>query len=130
MKINHHLIDLAVSQANESEYPLFKIGCVIFKKNKVIAKSYNKVIVIDGYYDFRIKRYKDVVSIHAEMGALIKANGDDVKGSNIIVVRINKNKQLRLAKPCKNCWANLKLAGIKNVIYSISNYPYIKTEKI
>ena len=39
------------------------------------------------------------------------------------MIRINKNNELRLSKPCKNCLKYIDYVGVKKVFYSISKYP-------
>lgn len=131
MKIPSRIIDLAVQEAKKSNHYLFKIGCVIFNKNKIISKGFNRKEIIKGFFDSRVETWNDdIVSIHAEIASLIKADGKDLDGSTALVIRITKKNKFALAKPCKNCWAHLKSAGVKTVIYSINKYPYLKMEKI
>lgn len=56
--------------------------------------------------------------------AILKARRE-LKGSSILVVRINKNNKLRLAKPCIDCMKYIEYVGIRKVFYSLSEYPYI-----
>lgn len=133
MKIPSRIVDFAVEEARKSEYYPHHLGAVIFNKHKVISKACNKVVngPILKYLNRKvIKRDDQSLSIHAEMDALIKANYSDLNGASICVVRINKKGEFRLARPCDNCMMHLIAAGIKNIIYSISSYPYLQIERI
>lgn len=120
-------IDVAIEEAIKSNHPQHKVGCVIFDKNKIISKGRN----------YRQKSRKSITkkfisypnSIHAEVSAIINAK-TDLKNMSLLVIRINKKNELRLAKPCSYCLKYINYVGIKKVYYSISNYPYIIKEDI
>ena len=90
-----------------------KHGCVIRKRNKVIAKGHNKILCAYGAFDSNVKNIR---SIHAEMDALSKSDGSELQDSFIYVVRIKpactisniehaediKNITCN-SEPCKNC---------------------------
>jgi len=144
MNIPSMLIDAVVNEARK--VPInelvgnFRLGALIFNRTRIISKGYNRRITIDRVDRFITSEYikwpsdthtsENIISIHAEMMALMKGNGDDICGANIIVVRLNKHDEFRNARPCNNCMAHLKLAGIKTVIYSIAKYPYFIKERI
>ena len=45
--------------------------------------------------------------------------GDSLlRGATAYVVRINKEGELRMARPCEDCWAAMAAAGIRKVVYS------------
>lgn len=99
------------------------MGAVIFDKNRIVSKGHN-------YCERSVKKLHPMYqkypgSIHAEVDSIIKAKRD-VKGLSMLVIRINKKEQFRLAKPCIRCMKYIKYVGIKKVFYSIDNYPYIK----
>jgi tRNA(Arg) A34 adenosine deaminase TadA len=119
-------VDLAVKEANKGDHKQ-RIGAVIFDKSKFISSGHNyKCRSISSHHP-KFRRYS--TSLHAEVITVLNAKSD-LKGSSIIVVRINKQEELRLAKPCDVCMTYLKYVGIKKVFYSISNYPYIEIMKI
>lgn len=57
-------------------------------------------------------------SLHAEMRALLAARG---KVDTLIVARVNRKGELRLAKPCCICEEAIGEAGVNNIIYSVWN---------
>ena len=101
------ICNIAKKQALRSSHT-YKLGAVIFKHGKPIAKGYNKTkrgLSKDyGHWEG---------SLHAEIAALINAR-TDVKGSSILVARSTGG----LARPCNECMAALKEAGIKWVYYT------------
>lgn len=124
--MNNRWTKIAVDEAKKSTFNP-KVGAVIFNKGIFISSGHN-------YGNRSIKKHhpkyrKTKYSIHAEVDAIIKAK-TDLKGKSILVIRINKQDQFRLARPCNYCMEYLKYVGIKRIYYSISSYPYIKIERI
>lgn len=55
--------------------------------------------------------------LHAEISALVKIKHG--KPTKIVVIRINRQGELRLAKPCDICMLAIKQAGIDSIEFSI-----------
>jgi len=121
MNISNHLIKLAINETIKSDHKQM-IGAVIFDKKRILSKGYNTCqrSVKNLHPKFQGFPY----SVHAEVDAIIKAR-TDLKGSSILVIRLNKKNQFQLSKPCKKCLEYLNYVGIKNIFYSIPNFPYI-----
>lgn len=69
------------------------LGAVIVRGGAVLAKAANRS------------------PIHAEVRAIKKAG--DCQGAVLFVVR----RTLSMSRPCPNCMANIKNAGIKKIVY-------------
>lgn len=74
-------------------------------------------------------------TIHAEHSAILSAGKDDLSGSKIFVYRESRKNRYSqptpaLARPCENCMELLRDAGIREVWYTIPDYPFFKKEKI
>lgn len=115
-------LKLAVKEAEKSTFR-FQVGAVIFNKNQFISSGHNCA-------NRSVKNLKPIyrhwpTSVHAEVDAILKAKCD-LKGASIVVVRINKEKQLRLSAPCKHCLMYLKHVGIRKIYYTINQFPYIE----
>jgi deoxycytidylate deaminase len=121
MNVSNKLIKLAIEEANKSNQKQ-KVGCIIFDKKKILSKGYNTSQKSIKKLHPKFQRFP--YSVHAEVDAIIKAR-KDLKGSNILVVRINKNNQLRISKPCSNCMKYIEYVGIRNIFYTIDRYPYV-----
>ena len=110
-------INEALKQAKKSKHK-HKIGAVIFSKKAIISSACN--------YPCRstkkiCKKYiKYVESLHAEVMSIIRARRN-LNNFNILVIRINSQYELKMAKPCKYCMAYIQYVGIKNVYYSDEN---------
>jgi len=121
MNISNTLIKLAVEEAHKSNHKQ-KVGCVIFDKKRILSKGYNTCQKSVRKLHPRFQKFP--FSVHAEVDAIIKAK-KDLKGSSVLVVRINKKDEFRLSKPCNNCMNYIEYVGIKNIFYTIDRFPYI-----
>jgi len=57
---------------------------------------------------------------HAEQRLVRKLD----KGSIVFVVRVYRNGELALARPCKRCQTAMRLRGVRSCYYSISDTEY------
>ena len=114
-KFDLKAISLATKEADKSTCRQ-KHGAVIYKKNKIISKGYNKYKTHPRAPSYRFP------SIHAEVDALLKINNLNISGASLAVVRINKKNHLMNSKPCKKCMNEINKAEIKYVIYSTKEY--------
>lgn len=89
-----------------------KHGAVIFKGQEILGRGYN--------YNFGQIIFHGKYSVHAEVDAILNAGKmkKDIKGSNILVIRISKNGMYMNSKPCKNCTNFILENGICNIYYS------------
>jgi len=120
--MNKRIIDTAILEARKSTYE-HRIGCVIFKKSKIISFGHNYAQKKRKRLNPKYQKWEG--SVHAEVDAIINAK-TNLKGCNLFVVRINRKDEFRLSKPCLECQKYMNHVGIKNVFYSINTYPYIK----
>jgi deoxycytidylate deaminase len=110
---------------NISLYSTFKyrVGAVIVKKN-IISVGFNQQ-KSHPIYSIGIN-----TTVHAEMGALIHAQFDNLSDSVIYVYREDRQGFPAIARPCEKCLQALKEKGVKKMVYSISEYPFYRTERI
>ena len=98
-----NVIKEAVKQSRKTEYN-FKLGAVIFNRHRIISAGYNRV-----YYNG---------SNCAETLAIRKAPPKLLRGTTILVCRVNNSGSFGMAKPCNRCMKLIIKSGIKKVIYS------------
>ena len=115
-KLSHTLIELAIKTASKST-SYYRLGAVIFKGKRIISCGFNRTDINPFVQPIttRMKKF----SIHAEHAAILNAH-TKIVGCSILVVRINKKLELRLAKPCEKCLYLLNYVGIKNIYFSTS----------
>jgi tRNA(Arg) A34 adenosine deaminase TadA len=93
------------------------IAATLDSHNNIVAigkNSFIKTHPLQFKYASKLKN-PDSIYLHAEIAALIKSKK---KIESIIVMRMNGNGIIRLAKPCTICTLALLEAKIKLVYYS------------
>lgn len=111
--LNSTLLKKAKSVAMESEHE-YKLAAIIFDKHKIISYSENKLRYNAKLPEAFRSWYE---SLHAEQSAIIKARRD-VSGMSMLVVRLRKDREFGLAKPCPLCEGFAKFNKIKYVYYT------------
>lgn len=104
-----------------SNHHQHKMGCVLVKKNRVISLAPNKI-------QTHPKSKHSYNMLHAEIGAILKADRTDLEGSTAYIYRERKDGTQGMAKPCISCYKMLKEAGVHKVAYSITDKPYFTEE--
>lgn len=107
--------DRAIELAESAEGRA-KVGCVALSGNDVVAETTNtyKTHPIQAKYAKKMGLPKKV-SLHAELRACILARRPV---TFLVVARVSKHGQLKLAKPCGLCQLAMKEAGVEEVWYS------------
>lgn len=111
------MIHNAIKQAEKSTYK-HQMGACITVGRKVLGVGYNKI----NRYQSKVRTRSWEGSLHAEIAAVLDALRkypvEKIRGATVTVVRINKQGDLKLAMPCKNCYNSLRNLGIKEVRFS------------
>lgn len=91
----------------------FRLGAVLVDRKRIVAAKYNSLKTHPMMGFFYAYPY-----LHAEAATIFSYGIDNCYGSTLYVVRIKRDNSLGLAKPCSSCEKLIKLAGVKQVIYS------------
>jgi len=112
MKISKAL-ELAIEVAKESNMDRYHIGAVLYDSKHVVSACNNLLGV-------KVQGRSNPWSLHAEEAAIIKGNriNIDFENSTMLVVRINKCGDLRLACPCRSCQKLIKSFEIPKIYFS------------
>ncbi|MDD4081819.1 MAG: hypothetical protein PHD05_00395 [Sphaerochaetaceae bacterium] len=110
-------LKIAIEESKKSNHRQ-RCAAVIFKRNKIISKGFNTTQKSIKHFKKKFQRWPG--TIHAEVDAIIKAK-TDLKRCSILVVRINRNGQLRLSKPCQYCQMYLDYIGIRKIYYTTND---------
>jgi len=118
-KKKQRYLDLARNMASNSSYGKIKHGAVLVKGGSIISASFNK----DKFSAFG-ERFRQHgcghATHHAELGCVLGVDRSKTAGSSVFVVRVNRQGEDRLSKPCPMCHDVLKFTGVKKVYYSTS----------
>lgn len=126
MEPRKQIVDLAIQESRLSDYE-YKIGAVIWRKKSVISSGHNYPLRSARHLHPKFQKWPG--SIHAEADAILRAK-TDLTDCNLLVVRTNNHGDFRNSKPCKWCMAFIIHSGIKNIFYSIEEYPFIERIKL
>lgn len=89
-----------------------KMSAVIFKKKHIVIATTNSYKTHPQVLKFSKYPY-----LHAEMAAIFGSS--NISGYNMLVMRVTKDGQIVMAKPCPCCMNLIEYAGIKKVYYTI-----------
>lgn len=114
--ISKFIIEKTIEEAKKSNHT-HKIGACIFHKKAIISLGRNHPFQSVKHLHPRFTKWP--TSIHAEIDSILKARRP-VQGCSMLIIRINKQGRLMLAKPCKHCLSYIVYTGIgfKNIYYT------------
>ena len=114
---DEYFMGIAMLAARRSKDPSTQVGaCIVSKDNIIISTGYNgmpKGCSDDEYPWDRVgdeTKYPYVV--HAELNAVLNANGRDLRGSRIYVALF----------PCNECAKAIIQSGIREIVYLSDKY--------
>jgi cytidine deaminase len=112
------VIELA-KQNNEK----FKLASIITVNGRTVASAFNvsKSHPLQYKYAKKVGR-EEAIYLHAELLCIIRAKG---RGDTLIVARVGKNGEVKLAKPCSICMEAIRHeTDIRVIHYTISDNEY------
>ena len=122
MNWDEYYMSIAWTVSKKSKDPSTQVGCVIVSENnEPISFGYNGFIAgCDEEFMTFEKPYKDMLTIHAEMNALIFAK-QPLKNAKVYCTHIS----------CENCMKHLLQAGVREIIYDKgdTNGGFINTDR-
>lgn len=93
----------------------YRLGAVIVNKKKIEAAKFN---CLKSHP--KLCKYYPYPYLHAEAHAILSLGLDNCCNKTLYVVRVLRNGQLALAKPCNSCLTLIKDVGLKEIYYSTS----------
>lgn len=117
----------AADVAADSNFDKYHVGCIAVLKNKIIASSPNKLKThpLQAEYD-RFREFncrsdpKNMHSLHAEVSCLNILRNQDInyKDLELYIVRLRRDRDYGLARPCAACMNLIINKGIRRIYYS------------
>jgi deoxycytidylate deaminase len=95
----------------------FLIAATLDKRGRIISigeNSLTKTHPLMYHYSTKSKTYNKIY-LHAELSAMVKSYS---YAHSIIVIRINREGEFAMARPCPICMMAIKEAKIKKIWYS------------
>jgi len=96
----------------------------IVRKNRIqkIGINSDKTHPANLKYSYKGKDGTDIrrfIGLHSELSAILKYGKEDCSDCTFINVRIDRNGETAISKPCIGCQDLLRQVGFKKVFYSI-----------
>ena len=114
---DEYFMGVAMLAARRSKDPSTQVGaCIVSKDNIIISTGYNgmpKGCSDDEFpWDREGEQTKYPYVVHAELNAILNANGRDLRGSKIYVALF----------PCNECAKAIIQSGIREIYYLSDKY--------
>ncbi len=117
---DEYFMGIAILAAKRSKDPNTQVGaCIVSEDNIIISTGYNGMPkgCSDDEFPWDRKGENDAATkypyvVHAELNAILNANGRDLHGSRIYVALF----------PCNECAKSIIQSGIKEVLYLSDKY--------
>ena len=114
---DEYFMGIAMLAAKRSKDPNTQVGaCIVSQDNIIISTGYNgmpKGCSDDEFPWDRVgEETKYPYVVHAELNAILNANGRDLRGSKLYVALF----------PCNECAKAIIQAGIKTIVYGSDKY--------
>ncbi len=114
---DEYFMGIAMLAARRSKDPSTQVGaCIVSAENIIISTGYNgmpKGCSDDIFpWDREGEQTKYPYVVHAELNAILNANGRDLRGSRIYVALF----------PCNECAKAIIQSGVKEVLYLSDKY--------
>ena len=89
----------------------------LVKKSKIVHIGIN---LAKSHPITKGHKYQDHqhTGVHAEVNACIKSGKENLNKYKLIVIRINRNNQIKNSKPCLGCQGIINQFGVNEVWYS------------
>ena len=119
---DEYFMGIAMLAARRSKDPSTQVGaCIVSQDNIIISTGYNgmpKGCSDDVFpWDREGEETKYPYVVHAELNAILNANGRDLRGSRIYVALF----------PCNECAKAIIQSGVREVIYLSDKYGHTPT---
>ena len=119
---DEYFMGIAMLAARRSKDPSTQVGaCIVSKDNIIISTGYNGMPQGCSDDEFPWGREGEETKypyvVHAELNAILNANGRDLRGSRIFVALF----------PCNECAKAIIQSGIREVIYLSDKYAHTPT---
>ena len=116
---DEYFMGIAMLAAKRSKDPNTQVGaCIVSEDNIIISTGYNGMPkgCSDDIFPWEREGQQDMTKypyvVHAELNAILNANGRDLRGSRIYVALF----------PCNECAKAIIQSGVKEVLYLSDKY--------
>ncbi len=104
------MIDMGMHWCKYSKHPQHKMSALVYDGPILLAGAANSLKTHP-----KAETYGN--HLHAELALIMSAGVSHLYDSTVIVTRVKKSGALGTSKPCEVCWAALRNARVRYVIY-------------
>jgi deoxycytidylate deaminase len=117
-------LEMARTMAVSSKFDTYKIGATVTLKGRAISTGCNsyKTHPKQKFYNKQRTNFDEEAKhfTHAEIAALNKLKGIDLKDAELYVYRTGTDEKPKMSRPCAACMKAIKDRGIKVIHYTTS----------
>jgi hypothetical protein len=115
MKVLKKLEEIAYAMvpANRKDTQFFHVAA-IFQRNKILSIGQNSFKT----HPLAQKFGHNGNCLHSELACIIRHGMEDCSGLNMAVLRINRQNNLAMSKPCFACSKAIEAVNLGNVYYT------------
>lgn len=104
---------VAMSSIDCPKHDDYRVGAILFKRKYVYQAKRNSFKTHAA-----LRKIYKYPHLHAEAACILAHGLDNCAGLDLLVVRIDKACNLRIAKPCDSCQELIDFVGIRRVYYT------------
>ena len=102
-----------LKEVAKSSFVHYKHGACLLRGGKVYAIGKNR------YFDRRYEQRKNIkFTVHAEIDTIMRCPKHELKGMDILIIRVKPDGSLGDSRPCNTCIDKMRRAGIRRAYYS------------
>ena len=116
-KKEKRILSVAKRVALQGTYGGIKHGAVLTRGGSIINVACNKSNFCSFGTRFR-KSGEGTATLHAELACILNLDRSVTSGASIYVVRVDKNDEFKMSRPCSMCEDALRHVGIRKVNYT------------
>jgi tRNA(Arg) A34 adenosine deaminase TadA len=120
-------LESATAVAQESP-AVFRHGAVLFKGRKILKAGCNEYRAVRWAWPSSFVQEEDgelsqirLNNMHAEVSCMHNVRRENIRGSDILVVRINNQGTLMYSRPCKRCMCAMALKKVRRCYFSVDS---------
>lgn len=118
--MNTRILQVAHNMALKSN-DKFRLGAALVRRNRVISAGVNNMRKTHPLVQKHAPDIDFLLGVHAEIHCCIGVSAKDLWRAELYVVRLLRNGQRALAKPCKICQSYLRSVGVAGVWFTVDS---------
>lgn len=98
----------------------YRHGAALLRGNKVLSTGVNQPRPV-SWVHYNKRQDPFFLTMHAEISCIHGIDGNKIRGSTVVVVRVSKNQVLTNSKPCGTCIHEMRRKQVSKCYYSVAD---------